>query len=187
MEIRRTTVEDLPRLLALYARARQFMADHGNPNQWGPTHWPPEALLRQDIAQGKSYVCLEAGRVVGTFFFTQGKDVEPTYRRIEAGAWRDDSPYGVVHRLASDGSVPGTGRFCLRWAYAQCGHLRIDTSGTTGSCRPCWRKRAFSPAAPFTWRRTPTPGWPMKRASRSPPGSRGRKAMPRSKNTSVDP
>lgn len=38
MEIRRTTVEDLPRLLALYARARQFMADHGNPNQWGPTH-----------------------------------------------------------------------------------------------------------------------------------------------------
>ena len=54
MEIRRTTVEDLPRLLALYAQARQFMADHGNPNQWGPTHWPPEALLRQDIAQGKS-------------------------------------------------------------------------------------------------------------------------------------
>ena len=107
MEIRRTTVEDLPQLLALYAQARQFMADHGNPNQWGPTHWPPEALLRQDIAQGKSYVCLEAGRVVGTFFFTQGKDVEPTYRRIEAGAWRDDSPYGVVHRLASDGSVPG--------------------------------------------------------------------------------
>ena len=96
MEIRRTTVEDLPRLLALYARARQFMADHGNPNQWGPTHWPPEALLRQDIAQGKSYVCLEAGRVVGTFFFTQGKDVEPTYRRIEAGAWRDDSPDGAV-------------------------------------------------------------------------------------------
>ena len=58
MEIRRTTLEDLPRLLELYAQARQFMADHGNPNQWGPTHWPPEALLRQDIAQGHSYVCL---------------------------------------------------------------------------------------------------------------------------------
>ena len=50
MEIRRTTVEDLPQLLALYAQARQFMADHGNPNQWGPTHWPPEALLRQERA-----------------------------------------------------------------------------------------------------------------------------------------
>ena len=186
MEIRRTTVEDLPRLLALYAQARQFMADHGNPNQWGPTHWPPEALLRQDIAQGKSYVCLEAGRVVGTFFFTQGKDVEPTYRRIEAGAWRDDSPYGVVHRLASDGSVPGTGRFCLRWAYANAAICGLTPTGTTGSCRPCWRKR-LSPCGTIYVEEDPYPGLPMKRASRSPPGSRGRKAMPRSKNTSVDP
>ena len=39
------------------------------------------------------------------------------------------SPYGVVHRIASDGSVHGTGSFCLNWAYAQCGHLRIDTHG----------------------------------------------------------
>ena len=54
MEIRRTTVEDLPQLLALYAQARQFMADHGNPNQGGPTPRPPEALLRPDIAPRQS-------------------------------------------------------------------------------------------------------------------------------------
>ncbi|MBR4550649.1 MAG: GNAT family N-acetyltransferase, partial [Oscillospiraceae bacterium] len=30
-------------------------------------------------------------------------------------------------RIASSGTVPGTGRFCLDWAYAQAKHLRIDT------------------------------------------------------------
>lgn len=145
MEIRRTTLEDLPRLLELYAQARQFMADHGNPNQWGPTHWPPEALLRQDIDQGHSYVCLDAGRVVGTFFFVQGADVEPTYRRIEDGAWGDHSPYGVVHRLAADASAPGTGTFCLQWAYAQCGHLRIDTHGDNRVMQNLLKKNGFLP------------------------------------------
>lgn len=117
-------------MLAIYARARRFMAEHGNPNQWGPRQWPPEALLHQDIAEGHSYVCLnDADEVVGTFFFVQGKDVEPTYRVIEGGAWMDDSPYGVVHRIASDGSERGIGRFCLNWALDQCDHMRIDTHG----------------------------------------------------------
>lgn len=116
-------------MMALYEHARRFMAEHGNPNQWGPTRWPPEDLLRRDIAQGNSYLCVQGDRIVGTFFFAMGPDIEPTYRRIEDGAWRDPSPYGVVHRLAGDGSVRGTGAFCLDWAYRQCGHLRVDTHG----------------------------------------------------------
>ena len=129
MEIRHTAPGDLPRLLEIYEYARRFMARHGNPRQWGTTHWPPEALLRRDIAQGNSYLCVQGDRIVGTFFFAMGPDIEPTYRRIEDGAWRDPSPYGVVHRLAGDGSVRGTGAFCLDWAYRQCGHLRVDTHG----------------------------------------------------------
>ena len=35
MEIRHTTENDLPVILAIYAHARRFMAEHGNPNQWG--------------------------------------------------------------------------------------------------------------------------------------------------------
>lgn len=51
-------------------------------------------------------------------------------RKIEnEGAWLDNNPYGVVHRLASDGSEKGIGSFCLNWAYEQSGHLRIDTHG----------------------------------------------------------
>lgn len=130
MNIRRTEERDLPRLMEIYARARSFMAAHGNPNQWGPTGWPPEALLRRDIAAGKSYVCVnDAGEVIGTFFFDQGEDIEPTYRAITAGAWLRGGPYGVVHRIASDGSEKGVGTFCIRWALRQCGHLRMDTHG----------------------------------------------------------
>ncbi|MGL5173576.1 MAG: GNAT family N-acetyltransferase [Olsenella sp.] len=126
MEIRHTREEDLPRLMEIYAHARRFMAEHDNPTQWGSA-WPPEELIRNDVATGRGYACEQDGRIVGTFFFTCGEDVEPTYASIEDGAWISDEPYGVVHRIASDGSVPGTGSFCIDWAFAQCGHLRIDT------------------------------------------------------------
>ncbi len=130
MQIRKTTEQDLERVLEIYAFARKFMKEHGNPNQWGPTNWPPAALIREDIRRGDSYVCVnDTGQVIGTFYYISGKDIEPTYREIEEGAWLDDSPYGVVHRIASDGSEKGTGAFCLNWAFAQCGHLRVDTHG----------------------------------------------------------
>ena len=69
MEIRKSAKADLGRIMEIYARARRFMAEHGNPNQWGPTNWPPEALILQDIERGNSYVCIDEGSVVGTFFF----------------------------------------------------------------------------------------------------------------------
>ena len=129
MMIRKTTEQDFETVTGIYAHARAFMAAHGNPNQWGPTQWPPETLIHADIAAGRSYVCEHEGRVVAVFFFDQGKDIEPTYAQITEGAWRDPSPYGVVHRIASDGTVRGAGAFCIDWAYARCGHLRIDTHG----------------------------------------------------------
>ena len=127
MLIRHAVEEDFPRMMEIYAYARKFMADHGNPNQWGPTNWPPEVLIHQDIADRCSYVCEEDGRVIGVFFFTCGKDVEPTYQVIEDGAWRNAEAYGVVHRIAGDGSRKGIGTFCINWAFEQCGHLRMDT------------------------------------------------------------
>ncbi len=130
MTIRHSTPQDLDRMMEIYAFARAFMAAHGNTNQWGPTQWPPRVLIEQDIREGHSYVCVgDDGRVAGTFYFIQGMDVEPTYRAITDGAWLDDGPYGVVHRIATDGSARGVGAFCLNWAFEQCGHMRIDTHG----------------------------------------------------------
>ena len=111
MQIRKTADTDLPRLLELYAKARAFMADHGNPRQWGATNWPPEALLRQDIANGNSYVCVEDDCIVGTFFYIAGHDIEPTYRIIENGRWLtgDDGNYLALHRVAVAVNHRGTG------------------------------------------------------------------------------
>ncbi|MGN1047358.1 MAG: GNAT family N-acetyltransferase [Eubacteriales bacterium] len=129
MEIRHAEEKDFEKIMNIYDYARNFMAEHGNPNQWGPTKWPPAQLIHNDILSKSSYVCVHEDRIVGTFFFLYGKDIEPTYRHIENGKWLSDSAYGVVHRLAGDGSVKGIGKFCLEWAYRQCGHLRIDTHG----------------------------------------------------------
>ena len=141
--IRKATAADVPRQMEIYARARRFMAEHGNPNQWGPANWPPESLIRADIEQGDSYVCMCGVLMAGTFFYRFGKDVEPTYARIVDGAWLDDSPYGVVHRIAAGGEVPGTGAFCLDWAYRQCGHLRIDTHEDNVVMQNLLRKLGF--------------------------------------------
>ena len=37
---------DLDAILKIYARARQAMADSGNPTQWGD-HFPPQELLEE--------------------------------------------------------------------------------------------------------------------------------------------
>ncbi len=86
--------------MQIYARARQFRAEHGNPRQWGATNWPPEDLIRKDIQAGRSYVCTVDERVVGVFCYLFGENPEPGYRSID-GEWKTNAPYDVVHRMAS--------------------------------------------------------------------------------------
>lgn len=143
MHIRKTAETDLARVMQIYAHARAFMAEHGNPHQWGPTNWPPEELVLADIACGKGYVCEHEGQVEGVFFFDYGTDVEPTYAEIDDGSWLSDRPYGVVHRIASSGQVPGVGAHCINWAFEQCGHLRIDTHADNVVMQNLLRKLGF--------------------------------------------
>ncbi|WP_298527677.1 N-acetyltransferase [uncultured Porphyromonas sp.] len=125
MQIRLSTPEDLSGIMALLDGARSFMIRQGNSAQW-PVGYPSQEQILRDIASGHSYVCEEEGldRLVGTFYFAQ--EEEPTYQHIE-GAWLDETPYGVVHRLASDGRVKGMADRVLAWVSARCTNLRIDT------------------------------------------------------------
>ena len=143
MRIRTSTEQDLDRIMHIYAHAREFMAATGNPNQWGPNQWPPEELICQDIERGKSFVCEHDGQVVGVFFFDQGEHIEPTYAQIDDGAWVGGETYGVVHRIASAEGTRGAGTFCIEWAFAQCGHLRIDTHGDNAVMRNLLAKLGF--------------------------------------------
>lgn len=144
MKIRKSTEQDLPRMMEIYRCARERMAAHGNPKQWGLTQWPPQALICHDIERGNSYVCLdEEETVIGTFYFDCGKDIEPTYRNITEGRWMKDDPYGVIHRIASDGLHKGVGIYCINWAFAQCGHLRMDTHGDNRIMQKLLKKLGF--------------------------------------------
>ncbi len=122
-EVRRALMEDLPRIEEIYAYARQFMAEHGNPNQWGKVH-PPVDQLKQDIDLGDLYVVTEAGEIHGVFYFFIGPD--PTYGYVEGGVWREDTPYGTIHRIAGDGSG-GILRAAVSFCRSKIAHVRIDT------------------------------------------------------------
>ena len=121
--IRKALREDLPRIEEIYAYARKFMEETGNPNQWGKTN-PPRQMLEADVAAHRLHVVEEAGVIHGVFFFSLGED--PTYRIIYDGQWESEEPYGTIHRIASDGSG-GVFAACLSWCRDQIGHLRIDT------------------------------------------------------------
>ena len=56
--IRTAQLADLPRILDIYAHARRFMAETGNAVQWGNSY-PPESVVRADIASGGLYVLEE--------------------------------------------------------------------------------------------------------------------------------
>lgn len=144
MNIRKTKTDDLERVMDIYSYAREKMAQTGNPNQWGPTNWPPEKLIREDIAAGRSYVCIMEGgeeQVVGTFCYMFGRNVEPAYDVIE-GEWSKADSYGVIHRLAGQGAK-GVGDFCIDWALAQSGYLRIDTHPDNKIMQHLFAKHGF--------------------------------------------
>lgn len=140
MEIRRTKPEELDTVMAIYGYAQQFMADNGNPNQWKKVH-PPKEMIEQDIAEGKCYVGVEEEKIAAVFYFAIEED--PTYIKIVDGAWKNNRPYAVVHRVASAAcaydkatdtmpipgaiAVKGAAGHCLEWAAQQYDNIRMDT------------------------------------------------------------
>lgn len=142
--IRKAAPEDAQAINDIYARARAFMAQSGNPTQWGSTNPSPE-LVAGDIARGRSYVCVgepAGAEILGVFCFTRGND--PTYQVIHDGAWLNESPYGVVHRLAGNGTARGVAAFCLDWCLSQCGNIRIDTHRDNIVMRKVLAKQGFA-------------------------------------------
>lgn len=121
--VRKAQWTDLPRIEEIYAYARQFMADTGNPNQWGKTT-PLTSQLEQDIERGELFVLTDHAGIHGVFYFYIGED--PTYRVIYDGAWRSNEPYGTIHRIAGDGSG-GVLAAAVAFGKQQTTHLRIDT------------------------------------------------------------
>ena len=113
--IKKAQAGDLPRILEIYAYAREFMKRTGNPNQW-KENAPQKEVLEADIRAGQLYVVRQGNRMIGVFALVIGKD--PTYAQIEQGAWISESEYGTLHRLF---------RRIVLFSEEKIGHLRIDT------------------------------------------------------------
>ena len=137
--IEKATEKDLGRVMEIYAIARQFMASHGNPTQWGDSY-PAETLLRSDIARETLYTVRDDSGNHGVFYFAVEED--PTYAEIFEGAWRSDEPYGVIHRIAGDGSG-GVLKAAVVFAAKQMNYLRIDTHEDNLVMQGALEKRGF--------------------------------------------
>ncbi|MGN0298019.1 MAG: N-acetyltransferase [Lachnospiraceae bacterium] len=124
MTIRTATLQDLESIMKIYAHARAYMKANGNRTQW-KNHYPPEELIVSDIHQQQCYVCCnEEGECCGVFMFLIGDD--PTYQSIE-GKWLNNDSYGVIHRVASDGTQAHLFTQCLNFCLNYIQNLRIDT------------------------------------------------------------
>lgn len=123
--IRPATLEDVPVIMRLIEEARGIMRSCGNVNQW-IGGYPSEAIIVEDINNAHCYLCLDPdGEIVASFAFIPGP--EPTYKEIYDGNWLDDSPYYVVHRLASTVSSHGVFKDVMDYCMGVAGNLRIDT------------------------------------------------------------
>ena len=124
--IRLAVPEDFTSIMSIYAYARSFMQETGNPNQWG-NHFPPEELIHNRIRDKQLFVLEENGTLHGAFAFIIGED--PTYLQIDDGSWLSDAPYGTIHQVASEQSTDFSPRSSITAGHRSrtCASIRMRT------------------------------------------------------------
>ena len=131
---------DLPRILEIYDIAKAYMRANGNPNQWNGAY-PDLETLRTDIEKQRLYVYKKDGRIHGVFMLLL--EEEPTYAYIEGGSWREETPYGTIHRLSGDGEVKGLFAKCVAFCEKKVPYLRADTHFDNHTMQHLLEKNSF--------------------------------------------
>lgn len=140
MEIRNAALTDFEEILAIYERARSYMRETGNPNQWKNTHPAPE-IVKNDIEKCDLYLLCDEDGIEGVFAFINGAD--PTYDYIE-GQWLDALPYCAVHRVASAGKKKGILKAVMDYAFSRADSIKIDTHKQNAVMQHQLEKYGFS-------------------------------------------
>ena len=140
MTVRRATLEDIEQIMEVYLHAKEYMVASGNPNQW-VNGYPSREVIEMDIHKQQFYVCEKNGKVHGAFMFFVGE--ESTYQVIEQGAWKNDEPYGTIHRLGSDGKCRRIFEECLAFCRKQHENLRADTHHDNKTMQHLLEKHGF--------------------------------------------
>ena len=124
MEVQKAKIDDIDIIMNVFDAAKLFMRKTGNDKQW-IDGYPSREIILNNIRDESFYVCLYEQQIVGVFFFKIGEEI--TYNKIYDGEWLNDKPYGVVHRIASNGTRSKISDFCLQWCIEKCKNIRIDT------------------------------------------------------------
>ncbi len=127
MEIIAAQPQDIDQIMLIIEQAKSIMRKNGNHSQW-INGYPSVEIIEADIHNQHAFVCVENTEIVGYFCFIKGNDPDPNYKVIEAGAWLNNAPYGVIHRLASSGVVKGVARKAFDFAFSQTSNVRVDTN-----------------------------------------------------------
>ena len=114
---------DLDVILEIYEKARAWMRQTGNPDQWKDTY-PEKSILENDIARGQLYLMEDEEGPYAVFALIGGED--PTYRVID-GKWLYGTPYHTLHRVASTGRKSRVFAAVCVFASTVDPHLRVDT------------------------------------------------------------
>ncbi|MBQ9760028.1 MAG: N-acetyltransferase [Clostridia bacterium] len=140
MQIRNAEIGDMEAVVRVYRAAKDYMDRTGNETQW-ERGYPAEAMIREDIASRRLYVVEEDRCIHAVFYF--GLEEDETYRRIYDGAWKNDEPYGVIHRVGSDGAVRGVIRAVVDFCLQTVKNLRIDTHENNKTMQHVLQKCGF--------------------------------------------
>lgn len=138
--IRKSTVNDISTLLALADAGRATMRLNGNMEQW-INGYPSLSDFEDDIQRGISYIVEDNGKAIATFVFMPCP--EPTYLEIYQGAWLNDEPYHVIHRLASLPQQKGIFDLVMDFCKTKTTNIRIDTHRDNAIMRHLMEKHGF--------------------------------------------
>ncbi len=134
--------EHLNSIMQVINDARKIMRANGNLTQW-INGYPSAEVIQNDINQNIGYICLNNTEIVGYFSFLKGDDPEPTYNIIDNGKWLNNEPYGVIHRLASNGTTKGVAQACFDYCFTQINNIRVDTNNNNLPMQNFFKKYGF--------------------------------------------
>lgn len=137
--IRRANKEDIKCIMPIYEAAKKKMRADGNLHQWSDKY-PDEETLLNDIARGELYIAHDGNEIYGVFMLSfSGED---TYKEIQ-GAWLNDEPYAVIHRIASLGKGKNLLKNAIGFTFEKTNNIRIDTHEDNNIMRTLLKKLGF--------------------------------------------
>ncbi len=146
MEFRRAVEADINHILNIIHQAQEYLKKAGI-DQW-QNGYPDIETIKRDIENKHGYVLGNAGRITGTIAVSF--DGEMTYNNIYDGVWLTLDNYAVIHRLAVDSSLKGSGlasamiseteKLCRCKAVSG---IRVDTHENNISMQTLLKKNGF--------------------------------------------